>query len=280
MRLFIGSEALAAGRVTRNDLRHHYTRLAPDVYGPSDPTLTDRAIAAHLWSRGKGIVTGVAASALHRAFWVADDVPIELLGRSTRPPAGVIVYRDAYAPDEVTTLSGIAVATAARTMFDLGRHLPRDQAVQRIDALLCGTRFDVKDVLPLIERYPAARNIRRLRVALSLADAGAESPRETWLRLALTDAGMAPTGTQIPVFDEAGALVAKVDMGWEGIKVGIQYDGRHHQTDRVTYVRDQKVNRALARLEWNILRVIAEDPLPVTLARVDAMLSRRGWRAA
>ncbi len=280
MGVFIGSEALAAGKVTRNELRRRYFRICPNVYGPPHPTLRDRAEAAWLWSNRRGVVAGVAASALHHARWVADDIPIEMLGRSTRPAAGVIVRNEVYAPDEVMTIHGIPVTTAARTLFDLGRHLPRDEAVARMDALLWCWQVAVDEVRPLIDRYPSARNMRRLKTALDLADDGAESPRETWLRLALTDAGMRPTRTQIPVFDEKGRIVAKVDMGWEDLKVGIQYDGRQHQTDRQRYIQDLKVNRALEQQKWAMVRVIAEDRLSDTLARVARTLEARRRSAA
>lgn len=60
----------------------------------------------------------------------------------------------------------------------------------------------------------------------------------------------------------------------------MQYDGRHHQTDRVTYVRDQKVNRALTALGWIVIRAIAEDSDADVVGRVAAALYSRGWRAA
>ena len=280
MGVFIGSEALAAGKVTRNDLRRHYRRLFPDVYGPAAPTLQDRARGAWLWSGRRGVIAGVAASALHRANWVAAEQPVEMLWHSTRPPAGVVVRKEAYAVDETTMFFDVPVTTPARTLFDLGRHLLRDEAVARMDALLWMARVTVDDVGPLIARYPRARGLGDLRTALSLADDGAESPRETWLRLALTDAGMRPTDTQIVVRNPDGRIVAKVDMGWKDLKIGVQYDGRQHQTDRGRYIRDLQVNRALAALGWTVIRVIAEDALEDTLARVARALTGRGWRAA
>ncbi len=201
MRVIIGSEALAAGMVTRNDLRRRYTRMFPDVYGPPKPTIRERARGAWLWSGRRGVIAAVAASALHWAKYVDDDIPIELLWRNGRPPSGLIVRNEIYAADEVTTYDGIPLTTPARTIFDLGRHLNRDAAVARIDALLWLGRVGVPDVEPIAARYPWARGVEKLRVALELADDGAESPRESRLRLLLTDAGMRPTDTQIPVYE-------------------------------------------------------------------------------
>lgn len=279
MGVFIGSEALAAGQVTRSELRRHHRRLFPDVYGPDNPTLLDRARAAWLWSGRRGVIAGVAASGLLGARWVPEDSAIEMLWRNTHPPTGVIVRNETYARDEITTFGGVPVTTRARTLFDLGRHLRRDDAVARMDALLWTWRVTVDDVAPLIARYPACRGIRPLRTALALADGGADSPRETWLRLLLTDAGMAPEDTQIEVF--AGTrMVAKVDMGWRSLKIAVQYDGRHHQTERGQYVRDRRIQHELQALGWIVLRVIAEDSADEIIARVAAALARRRQRAA
>lgn len=266
--------------MTRHELRTRYRRMFPDIYGPIEPSVWDRARGAWLWSRRRGVIAGVAASALHYAKWIDDDVPIEMLWRNTHPPTGLVVRNEAWADGEVMTVANVSVTTPARTIFDLGRHLERDAAVARIDALLNRGKVTIDDVLPLITRYPCARGMPGLKTALGLVDAGADSPRETRLRLALTDAGMRPTGTQIVVRDTRGRIIAKVDMGWEDLKIAVQYDGGHHQTDRVTYVRDQKVNRDLAATGWIVIRVIAEDSDADAVGRVAAALYIRGWRAA
>ena len=55
--------------------------------------------------------------------------------------------------------------------------------------------------------------------------AGAQSPKETWLRLVLIQAGLPRPQTQIPVYDEFGEVIAYLDMGWEDVKVAVEYDG-------------------------------------------------------
>lgn len=277
-RVFIGSEALAKGLVTRNDLRHHYQRIFPDVYAPDAPTLRDRTIGAWLWSGRRAVIAGVAASALNGAAYVDADIPIELIWRNGRPPHGLIVRNETLADDEIKHVVGLPVTTPRRTVFDLGRHLPRDDAVTRIDALAWTLQVTVDDVTPLIERYPKVRGIRALKMALPLVDAGADSPRETWLRLQLTDAGMPPEQTQIMVIHGRGRIVAILDMGWERFQVGVNYDGIFHQSDRKRYVQDQKTLRRLEAMGWIVIRVIAEDNIVDVLARVDDALRRRGWR--
>lgn len=105
------------------------------------------------------------------------------------------------------------MTTPARTAFDLARHLPRDEAIARLDALMYATPFSAEDVLMLAKRYRGARGLRRLRTALPLVDGGAGSPRETRLRLLYIDNGFPRPTTQIPVVEERGRLVRMLDMG-------------------------------------------------------------------
>jgi hypothetical protein len=75
--------------------------------------------------------------------------------------------------------------------------VPGDTAIIRIDALLNATRCSVAEIERIADRYPGARGIRRLRTALDLADGGAESPKETELRLLLVRDGLPRPVTQI-----------------------------------------------------------------------------------
>jgi len=132
--IFIGSEAVANGVVTRHELQRWYRPLYPNVHvvRGGDPSYRDKVIGAWLWSKRNGIVTGTAASALHGAEWVDDDVPIELLWNCTRPPRGIVVRNERISDDEVIQLAGLPVTTPARTAFDLGRYLERGQALARV----------------------------------------------------------------------------------------------------------------------------------------------------
>lgn len=145
-------------------------------------------------------------------------------------PVGIRSWSDHVADDETEVVHGMRVTTPARTALDIACRYPVDRAVAAIDALARATNLKLADVELLAQRYAGRRGIRRARTALDLVDAGAESPRETWLRLLLIRAGLPRPQTQIPVHDEYGALIAVVDMGWEDIKVGADYDGDHHRT--------------------------------------------------
>jgi hypothetical protein len=277
--VFIGSEALSSGVLTRHELQRWYRRIYPDVYiARGQPlTLRDRTIGAWLWSRRRAVVTGVAASALHGAPWVDDDIPIELVWRNGRPPPGLMVRNDTLAAGEVTHAVRLPVTTIARTAFDLGRLLPRDEAITRLDALMWSRSFKVDEVMQLAQRYPRAKGLTKLKLALPLVDGGAASPKETWLRLLVIDAGYRAPTTQIPVVDQRG-LVGRVDMGWEDLLIALEYDGDHHRKDRKQYVKDQRRLRRLEAAGWIVIRVIAEDSVSDVLNRLENALWQRGIR--
>lgn len=127
----------------------------------------------------------------------------------------------------------------------------------------------------LIERYPRARGNKHARRLIDMMDAGAESPKESWLRLVLVSAGLPPPTTQIRVTD--GEFVAYLDMGWEVPMVAVEYDGNHHRLDRTQYVKDIRRAETVERLGWHVVRVVKEDRPREIVERVTRALARRGY---
>ncbi|MDG4664256.1 hypothetical protein [Mycobacterium sp. 236(2023)] len=285
MAVFIGSEAMARGELTRHDLRTHHRRLLPDVYALKHQklTLTDKATAAYLWSHRQAVVAGLAASALHGARWVGLQAPVELVWPNHRAPTGVITRNDTLLNDEITRRSGLDVTTVERTAFDLARRGTIGEAVARLDALQQATRFEAESVLALAERHPRNRGLKRMPLVLDLMDIGAQSPQETWLRMLLIEQGFPRPETQIPVLRADRYSYYYLDMGWEDLGVAVEYDGEHHRKDPETYRNDIIRMEYVQRVGWIVVRVVAKTPKRVILARVRAALqeaSRLKVRAA
>jgi hypothetical protein len=274
--VFLGREALGEG-LPRHDLRRWYRPMFRGVYIPrrATPTLQDRALGAWLTSDRAGVIGGVAASALHGAKWVDDDEPIEVLVAERRRQPGLIVRMDRLSADEVTSVADLPVTTTARTAFDVGRYRKRYDAIGRLDALMRAAPFRPDEVSMLMHRYGAVRGVRQLRELVPLVDAGAASPKESWLRLLLIDNGFPIPETQIPVLDE-GMPFAYLDMGWRDIQLAVEYDGDQHRTDRPQYVKDQRRLPKIAKRGWEVIRVIAEDRPAEILERVHEAFVRRG----
>ncbi len=269
---FIGSEAIAAGALTPYQLRTRCTAVYRDVYLARGVELSAaaRAHAAWLWSQRRAVAAGHSAAALHGARWVNAGRPAELIHDNRHAPPLIRTWSDRIEDDETIVLGGVHVTNAARTALDLACRYPNGAAVAAIDALARATDLKIPDVERLADRYQGRRGIRRARVALTLVDAGAESPRETWLRLVLLRAGFPVPQTQIPVHDEYGQLVAELDMGWEEVKLAVEYDGDHHWTDRRQFRRDITRSEVLCHLGWIVIRVTAEDTEGGVIARVSA----------
>lgn len=271
---FIGSEALAGGALNWHQLRKHYRAMFPNVYLPKDlqPSLRQRTVAAWLWSGRSATIAGAAAAALHGAKWIPDDVPIELIHRNARAPDGIVTRRVVMLDDEIETIDGRSVTTSERTAFDIGRSRPLRTALARLDALAAATGFKAESVLRLAKSHPGSPGLRQLETALELVDPGAQSPRETYLRMLLIEGGLPRPQTQIPVLGVDGIPVAYLDMGWPEYMVAAEYDGDHHRTDRRQYVKDIKRIEMLERMGWIIVRVVAEDRPADILRRVRAAI--------
>ena len=275
---FVGAEAMATGKLNRHQLRTRFRAVFPGVYldKAAAPTLDTRIRAAWLWSDRKSVVAGAAASALHGAKWIPATATIELISSNTRTPAGIRCRNMSLLGGEVCAIRGIRATTAERTAFDLARFGGLDLAVQRVDALLNATGVKPADIGLLAERHPHHPGLRQLETVLGLVDGGAESPRETTLRLMLVRTDIASPTTQFTVHDERGQFVARLDMAWPELKIAVEYDGEQHRTDRQQYVRDVRRLEALAELGWIVIRVMKEGRPADILRRVrDAIAFRR-----
>jgi very-short-patch-repair endonuclease len=282
--IIVATEALAAGAVTRYALQTKYRKLHQNVYIPHDFILDarTRATAAWLWSGRTATLAGYSAAAVLGSRWLPGDTPAELARIRHPSPPGILIRTGAIADDELEVVGAMTCTSVARTCYDIGRRQPLDNAIIRIDALLNVTNVGVARVAGIAERYPGARGIRRLRSAIDLVDAGAESPQETRLRLLLVRGGTPRPVTQIPVADQWGRVRRWIDMGWPQWKVGVEYDGEQHWTSPEIHESDIVRLEFLAACGWTIVRVSARQLRyqgPAIVARVWNALYRAGFPA-
>jgi hypothetical protein len=277
--IILGSAAMASGAVTRQTLRAKYVKLHHNVYAPRGMTLDakDRAYAAWLWSRGEATLVGHSAAAMHGTKWLPADSPAELARTRKKAPHGILVHTGALAEDEICLRASVDCTTPARTAFDIGRRMRGDESILRIDALLNATGCTVAEVESITARYPGARGIRSLRNALELADGGAESPKETELRLLLARDGLPRPETQILVVNPRGRD-RRIDMGWPDKMVGVEYDGEQHFKNPDDYAEDIERLEFLAAQGWIVVRVSSKQlryARPEILRRVHRALGNQ-----
>jgi very-short-patch-repair endonuclease len=93
-------------------------------------------------------------------------------------------------------------------------------------------------------------------------------------------AGLPEPQTQVPVLGSHGRVLYRLDMGWEEVKVALEYDGRHHIERQEKWHADLLRREDCESREWRF--VVATSPdLYVgphqTLGRVRTTLSDRGF---
>jgi very-short-patch-repair endonuclease len=277
-RVFRGSAVVAAGTLTRNELRSRaWSRLFHDVYVCSCVPVSHavRAIAAASTLLPGAVVSGRSAAVLWgvEAAGVQDDVELTVPpGRSITAVRGVRVRRRLLPDDAVTTRRRIRVTTPAATAVDIGRAGELDDAVVLLDRLIAAQVVDL-DAVRAAAAVSSGPGSRRARTAADLADGLAGSPQETRLRLLLHRSRLPRPVAQHVVRDVDG-FVARVDFAWPRAKVALEYEGRWHG-ERQHVARDRRRLNRLTAAGWTVVFVTAEDLAdPVGLvARIAAALA-------
>jgi very-short-patch-repair endonuclease len=254
-----------------------------------------RARAFHILYPDR-IVAGWQAAALHGLPYWADAAPVLMLSHTAapsgthrtagaaehpyrvvvrRPPKGFDSDRDTVTPDPVcpemrVVTVPVALAQCIRSVLS-GHHTwpvpdvpgltDREvRAVQLIDAFVQCTRVTAEELADAAKGLVSRRQVRKLT---GLACQGAESPRETLLRLYVW--ALLPAGyrwrTQVAVryldlrSDGSERIrTTYLDLGCTELKVGLYYDGGHHtaagQTDR-----DFAQLQDLRDEQWTVVRI-------------------------
>ncbi len=251
---FIGSAAVRRGDITRRALTRQHRAIYRDVYLHRDIELTALLRARAAWLSTGATLCGLSAAAAFGTKWLDPSAPAEIVRATRHAPPGIVVRSWDLATDEICLVGSMRVTTAARTAFDIGRHLPLSRAIPILDALVNASGVKTPAVRVMADRHPGARGVKRLRSILELVDGGAESPQESRLRLILVGAGLPPPETQIEFRD----LHIRVDMGWREWKVAVEYDGVQHWTDRRQRAWDLERIAQLETAGWVVVRVSAD----------------------
>jgi hypothetical protein len=279
-RIFRGSEQVRAGRLTKAQLRSSaWRRLFPDVYScaslPLDHARRARA-AAHLALPG-AVISGRSAGVLWGVPLAGPDDDVECTvapGCRAGAVRGIRVTRRSLLAEDITQRGGVRVTTAGRTALDLARIEPVEEAVVALDQFLRAGHVTLEQ----LRAEAAARRgpgCRRMRRAAELADALAESPQETRVRLILHGSRLPRPTAQYTVRGADGGFLARVDFAWPDAKVAVEYEGMWHGQSSQQVARDRRRLNDLTAAGWTVVFVTAgdlRDPIQV-IARVAAALA-------
>lgn len=186
-------------------------------------------------------------------------------------------------PRDITRLGVVPLTTPLRTALDLASLRGERGALAALDAFM--RRFDIPrdQMLGELPRFRGRRGVIQLRRLVPLADPGAESQGESWLRATLIQLGFPPPETQIEVTHRS-ELLGRLDMGYRHLRIGVEYDGEdfhgpeHLLHDRHRLQRMQEDGWHVVVVRKDGLRQVETKPWQVELASVYAERSRLGVR--
>ena len=263
---FSVGDALAAG-VSRQRLRA--SDLGSPFYGVRTPA-RPQTLLEECRARATRLPIDAAFSHITAARLHALPLPPRLMRESTlhvtvqdgRAPAGARTrgHRSPYHADDVDRRLGVLATTPERTFCDLAGLLSLGQLVAVGDQLIrVGTGLVSKtDLEAAMDRHPGRRGLVRLRRALELLDALAESPKESELRVLIIESGFPEPVCNSRVFDDRHRFVARVDLSYPERKIAIEYEGDHHR-DPDQWRKDLARRRRLEALGWTYVSVTQAD---------------------
>jgi hypothetical protein len=173
-------------------------RLIENVYAVAQlvDSLEVRVAALRLVVPPGAVVTDRTAGWLHGAQNIlapGDHLVVPRLSifhrtRGCRLRTDLTASGQRMMPDEhIMDVRGILVTNPLRTTCDLGRLLHRDAAFAALDSMLRLGLFAHEELLEWAKGFRGYRHVRQLRALAPLADARAQSPPESILRLRWLD---------------------------------------------------------------------------------------------
>lgn len=147
-----------------------------------------------------------------------------------RTGQGFHMTRSPLTAAEISTPSPFRLTTVARTLVDVAREEPLEDAVVSIDAALLAEKVSpgqLRDAATRARHWPGGTRADR---AIGLADGRSESALETRGRLRIVGAGLPRPELQVEIRVD-GRLVAVVDAWFDDAAVAVEFDGRVKYTD-------------------------------------------------
>jgi hypothetical protein len=157
-----------------------------------------------------------------------------------------------FLPEDLMTTGGLRMTTPLRTAWDLGRLDHRDRAIGALDTLLRHGTFTRDQLVRGVERFKGMRGVIQLRALAPLADARAESPGESTLRLRWLDMRSLPPPTPQVRVTVGGVEVYRIDLGVPELRYGCEYDGEAYHGDDTARHDELRRHDLRRRFGWDV----------------------------
>jgi len=193
------------------------------------------------------------------------------------PQSGLIVVRTRHFPGAMAR-DGLLLTPPVRTLVDLAQVLAREDlsaAIMRGLQLRLCTLEKVQALAPVFRTRAGAADLAAVLVELSPEF---ESHLEVLLGGGLNRAGLTRLHPQYKIRDGSGRVVARSDLADVVTKTAVEADGFACHGTPEQRARDERRDRALARLGWLTVRCGTHDivsNLAETVADVIAIVRQR-----
>lgn len=254
-------------RLRASDLQRPFTAVRSVALDLGD--VLDRCRAYEPLLRPGEAFSHETAAALLRLPLPEEPSDVHVLapaGRTRARGRGVVGHVASVAPPIVLN-DGLPVVDPSYVWCQLGNALSVHDLVAIGDAIVTGSRrgearepalATVDELREAARRWGARRGSGTIAAALPRIRFGAESPKETHLRLTLVDAGLPEPVPNQPVRLPTGGTVHP-DLAYRERRIAFEYLGDTHRTDRRRWQADVRRRRDLAAAGWHVVEVTAED---------------------
>ncbi|MGP9744834.1 hypothetical protein [Brachybacterium sp. AOP29-B2-41] len=185
-------------------------------------------------------------------------VPPEQSGRIGR---GAIVHRQR--PGGTALLGTLVVSSQAETIRELATMLPLWDVVAAIESVVgpdpVSPGQTMRTLGAAFEAPGGGAGTARARRALALACTRVRSPGETLMRLMLKSTGFPAPFPNLPVPDPLTGRTRYIDLAWDEVGVGLEYDGDGHRTTKEQWRADETRRDELAARGWMLARANGTD---------------------
>ncbi|GAA1582718.1 hypothetical protein GCM10009764_02130 [Nocardia ninae] len=217
-------------------------------------------------ARSTVVVTHVSAAIAHGLpVWHIPLTPVHLSrdrsagGRIRRR---AVVHSMPIAPDECTLIDDLPVTTVARTVVDLARSVPFEQAVVVGDAALRLGKTTRDELFEQIARAKGRTGRPQASRVVQFLDGRTENPGESRSRVAMRTSNLPSPELQARILTPSNSQVARVDFLFPDLGVIGEFDGaikyraelRGTLTHEDVVIAEKIREDALRHLGWTVTR--------------------------
>lgn len=228
------------------------------------------------------VITGVCALVLYDLQGAPASIEPEVTFPNGSPRRSAAVRVRRVPLRRWVTTGDIALVTITDAFAQAVPTLGRRHAVALMDSARHQGRLSETELHQAHVRALARRGVHRTHAWWDESDPRAESPAETWARLACQDAGIPPDALQLRIVSPGGRLLARTDLAWllpDGRWLLVEIDGREaHETPDALFNDRTRQNRILTDRTL-MRRFTGGEAWSGTLSKeLVLLLGAAGWR--